>query len=200
MVSPTDNTFAALLRAAKEGDVEAANDLFARLADSEEEGGALLAIARGVLPNGDRARDFVESRDLMQSALRSGWLDVRDFRGETPAEFMGWMRGIVRRKLGRVVRKKRPRPGGDHVVEVSEDQTGEDEGLALLLREEVRVRVREAIERLPEDQRSVMDLRLQGLKAPQIAVMLCLKPETVRKRESRASARLRELLATDSQG
>ena len=198
MVPPLeDDSFAALLKAAKEGDAPAANDLFARLADSHEEGGALLAIARRILPNGDRARDFVESRDLMQSALRSGWLDLQDFRGETPAEFMGWMRGIVRRKLGRVVRKKRPRPGGEQVVGASEAESSDSDGLAGLMREEVRARVRVAIERLPEDQRSVMDLRLQGLNSAQIAVMLCMKPETVRKRESRAAARLRELLAAD---
>lgn len=192
-----EEDFSQLLVKAKDGDAEAIEELFRRLATTQEEGGALLAMARKVLPAGDRARDFVESRDLLQSALRSGWLDMGDFRGQSPAEFMGWMRMILRRKLGRVVRKKTPRPRGDVAAEEVPDTVGTEgqDGLAGLLRAEVQGRVREAIERLPDDQRAVMDLRLQGLQSPAIATLLCLKPETVRKRESRAAARLRELLA-----
>ena len=67
----------------------------------------------------------------------------------------------------------------------------EENPLTMIVRDEVRQRVLKAVEALPKDQRDVMKLRLQGLKAPDIAAMLELKPDAVRKRESRAVERLR---------
>jgi DNA-directed RNA polymerase specialized sigma24 family protein len=101
-------SFAALLERVRQGDAAAAEDFFARLADEGAEGGTLLAIARKLLGRDPFIRGFVESRDLVQSALRCGWLDLSQFRGETPAEFFGWMRSILRARLGRVARKKQP--------------------------------------------------------------------------------------------
>jgi DNA-directed RNA polymerase specialized sigma24 family protein len=46
----------------------------------------------------------------------------------------------------------------------------------------------------------VLDLRLQGLDGPAIAARLGLKAETVRKRESRALARLRRIVEPDGGG
>jgi len=193
---PDSPSFDDLLARARTGNAGAWEELFARFADEEGEGAILLAIARKVLPPGDRARDFVESRDLLQSALRSGWFHATDFRGNSSAEFIGWIRTILRRKLGRAVRRKTPRPGGDQVADKAEEPAGAEpvDPLARLVREEVRERVQKAVQELPEDQRVVMDLRLQGLKAPDIAGMLGLTAQAVRKRESRAAGRLREIL------
>ncbi|MBI4603036.1 MAG: sigma-70 family RNA polymerase sigma factor [Planctomycetes bacterium] len=195
--------FGELLRRARGGDERAWEEIFSRLGRDEAEGGRLLAIARRVLPEGDRLRDLVESRDLLQSALRSGWIDASQFRGSTEAELFAWLGKILRRKVGRVARRRDPRPAG----ELAEDEaagaprsgggSGEGSPLEALLREDVRSRVRAALELLPEDQRAVMELHLQGLGAPEIARMLSLKPAAVRKRESRAAARLRELLEPD---
>ncbi len=197
-----DDAFSDLLSRARAGDHEAWRQLFARLGDEGAEGAILHQMARKVLPPGDRARDFVESRDLMQSALRSGWFNAADFRGSTRGELLGWMRMILRRKLSRVVRRKAPRPGGDDLPETAQDpgRDLEESALAVLVREEVRARVREAVQSLPEDQREVMELRLEGVRAPDIAGMLGLSAEAVRKRESRAAARLRELLRTEGEG
>ena len=54
--------------------------------------------------------------------------------------------------------------------------------------------MRQAIANLPEGQRVVLELRLQGLSAPEIASKLGLDPQAVRKRESRAMSQLRGLL------
>jgi RNA polymerase sigma factor (sigma-70 family) len=187
--------FAELIRRARSSDENAWEEIFSRLGDERAEGAVLLAMARKLLPAGDRARDFVESRDLMQSALRSGWFDLSGFQGSTEKELFAWMRAILRRKLSRVVRRQRPRPG-DAPPALEEDARRDlpGEPLSEMIRDEVRARVRAAVRRLPEDQREVMELRLRGLGAPDIALMLGLKADAVRKRESRAAERLREML------
>ena len=193
--------FEDLLARARAGDAAAWEQLFSRLADEGAEGAAILEMARRILPVGDRARDFVESRDLLQSALRSGWFHAEDFRGESRAELLGWIRTILRRKLGRVVRRQTPRPGGE-AVESSPGSnfSGREapiEPVAQMVRDEAQARVRASVEQLPEDLRDVMRLRLEGLKAPDVASMLGLSHDAVRKRESRAMARLREMLGEE---
>ncbi len=111
MLAPRDESFSEVLRRSKSGDEAAKAELFSRLSNTAEETGELLKLARCVLRKGDRARQFVESVDLMQTALRAGWLDLSSFRGNTEREFLAWLLGILRNKLQRVVRKKRPRVG-----------------------------------------------------------------------------------------
>ena len=74
-----DEAFLDVLQRARAGDREAWVELFARVGDQEGEGAVLVAMARRVLPSGDRLRNFVDSRDLLQSALRSGWLNIDNF-------------------------------------------------------------------------------------------------------------------------
>jgi len=186
--------FAELLRRARAGDEAAWGRIFSRLGNDEEEGGRLLAIARKILPEGDRLRDLVESRDLLQSALRSGWIDASQFRGQTEGELFAWLRQILRRKVSRVVRRQDPRPAGEALDEEALPDEDDAGPLEDVLRAEVNERVRASIELLPEDQRAVMQLKLQGLSAPEIARILSIKPDAVRKRESRAAERLREML------
>lgn len=187
-----DAPFSELLRRAQGGDREAQVQLFDRVADESREGSDLLALVRRILPPGDRARDIADSRDLMQTALRSGWIDLSQFRGTTKGEFLAWLRTIARRKVGHKVRKKHERvlPGDDTPDEESKESTP----LTQLLRTEVREHVREALSRLPLPQREVMELTLAGNSAPEIAESLGLRADQVRKRRSRAAARLRELL------
>jgi len=193
--------FEDLLQKARGGDARASARLFDRLAGAGEEAQVLLKMARGILPRGDRLRDFVESRDLLQSALKSGWLDLADFRGETPKEFLGWIRAILRRKLGRVARRRLPRPGGAIVEEMEPAAAGSAElPLASVIREEAKARVRAAVASLPERERQVMEMRLRGLNATEVAEITGLDPAAVRKRESRAAERLRALLKEDAAG
>ena len=190
---PADS-FAEILERARKGDRAARDALFARMADEKAEGAALLAMARRMLPAEDRMRGFLESRDLLQSALCSGWVDLSAFRGETRQELLGWIRGIVRRKLMQGVRKRYGRDGNREELDRQVERDEDDEPFVAVMRAEVRQRVGRAVERLPPDQRKVMELRLAGRRAKEIAAMLDLTPEAVRKRESRAAGRLRELL------
>lgn len=193
MIPPEEPSLSALLARARSGDQEAWEAFFSRLGREEAEGATLIAMARRLLAHGDPVRNFVESRDLVQSALRCGWLDLDDFRGETPGEFLAWIRSILRVRLNRVIRRRRPRSGLGG-PESEECEAPGESPLTSMVRDEVRQRLLEAVEALPADQRDVMRLRLQGLKAPDIAAMLGLRPDAVRKRESRAFERLRAAL------
>jgi RNA polymerase sigma-70 factor (ECF subfamily) len=192
-------SFRGVLHRVLEGDAGAQDELFARLASETSEGALLLGIVRRLIPSGDRMRDFVETRDLVQSALRSGWVNFAEFHGQTSGEFLNWIRTILRRKIIRAIRElqdRRQREKGG----LREDRLAArslDLPLAKLIRDEVRERVRRAVEELPEDQRVVIELRLKGLSAPEIAAKLSLQPAAVRKRESRALTRLREVMGGD---
>ena len=190
--SSTD--FSEIVRRAGAGDQEARKQLFDRLAREEKEGALLVAMARRLLPRNDRAQEFLESRDLVQSALRTGWIDVTRFKGRTPGEFLSWIRTILRHKLSRAVRRQRRELRERE--DLSDRSTSELslDPLAVLVRDEVRDRVRTAVDQLPEEQRVVLDMRLSGLTAPEIGERLGLKVDAVRKRESRAAQRLREAL------
>jgi RNA polymerase sigma-70 factor (ECF subfamily) len=195
---PSSDEFAMLLEKARKGDLEARAKLFALVADEEALGADLLAAARRILPPRDRARGVLESHDLIQTALRVGWVDAAQFEGSTIEEFLGWLRTILKRKLLKAIRRKRPDVG----LDPSEESAGRRPGRASptgpldqILKEEVKARVRKALAMLPDDQRAVVTLRLQGLDSPRIAGVLGLEPDAVRKRESRAAKRLREILA-----
>ncbi len=197
MAPNDDNEFRLLLTGARAGDREAWNAIFERLASREQEGRQLHAIARKLLPQSDRARDIVDSLDLMQSALRSGWLDASQFRGESEGEFFRWMRTILRRKIGRAVRRKRPQIGFDAADDVVPDEGGETgarDPLAALVKSELRAKLKDALAQLPDDQRRVLELRIAGKNSPEIGRELGISAEAVRMREMRAARRLRELL------
>ena len=191
-----ERSFSDLLDAARDGDEDARSALFERLSADGDESGKMLAIARKALPHNDPARDLVESRDLVQSALRSGWLDLHAFRGQTEGEFMGWLRTILRRRLGRRTRKRTPRIGAQEAVEPHDADEDDDESPEeRVLRAELMQRVQQEIAALPDDQRVVMERRLAGIPSKEVAQALGLEPATVRKRESRAMAKLRERLS-----
>ena len=109
-------------------------------------------------------------------------------------------------KVNRATRRRDTRTGQlvDGLVDGSAQDASRRVGeeapspLSSLIEEEVRARVVAALESLPENQRVVMELSLKGLATAEIARLLDLNPAAVRKRESRATERLRELLQADS--
>jgi RNA polymerase sigma-70 factor (ECF subfamily) len=82
---------------------------------------------------------------------------------------------------------------GHHIESVRQWSAPSDE---LLQREEVRVRIREAIDQLPEDYRTIVLLRdIEGLDTAQTAEMLHVSMAVVKTRLHRARQALRALLA-----
>ena len=106
-------SFSEILARAKSGDKPAQERLFGLVAGEAGEAGDLLAVIRRRMPRGDAARDFVESRDLVQSALREGWADFGAFSGSALGDLVAWLRGILVHRLGRVTRRDRPRVAAD---------------------------------------------------------------------------------------
>jgi RNA polymerase sigma-70 factor (ECF subfamily) len=197
MASP-GNEFSELIARVRQGDLDARKKLFELVARDEDLGSDLLGMARGVLPSRDRGRKLLDSQDLLQTALRVGWIDASDFQGATPEEFLAWLRTILKRKLLKALRRKQPQVGLDPGQEAGGRRPGRASQagpLDKVLEEEARARVREAVARLPADQQAVVILRLEGLDSPRIAEKLGIEPDAVRKRESRAARKLREILA-----
>ena len=96
-----------LLRRIREGDRKARKQLFALLGDEREFGGLIVAMAHRLLPRGHQARQLVDTRDVVQSALRTGLRHFSDFGGETEGELCNWFRAILRTKIHRVTRRRK---------------------------------------------------------------------------------------------
>ena len=101
-----ESSFRAVLDLVLAGDREARDELFTRLVNEKSEGALLIALARRLIPRGDRVRDLVDTRDFVQSALKSGWINLAEFQGSSPGEFLNWIRTIVRRKVSRAIRRE----------------------------------------------------------------------------------------------
>lgn len=189
MSSPPKTTIE-LLRRSRGGDRQARQELFSLLGDENGFGAAILAMARRLLPKGHRARRFVETRDIVQSALRTGLRHFSDFRGESDGELYSWFRRILRTKVNRATRRKEP--------DIPDDQRKRREiraSVSIVVDKEFVHILHRAVKKLPLDQRLVVELRLRGVNSSEIGKMLGLKPATVRKRESRAMERLKVLVA-----
>jgi RNA polymerase sigma factor (sigma-70 family) len=180
-----------LVSAAAGGD----RDAFARLVD--ETRGLVSSIALAIL------RDVDVSRDVAQDVLLVAWRDLRKLR--EPASFLPWLRQITRNRAHHVLRSRvRARrvisdpPAGDDGIDL-------DERLAracatplaseILVAEEQRTRLAEAIEALPDEAREVVTLYYrEGQSARQVADLLGLREDAVKQRLSRARQRLRAAL------
>ena len=194
---PSRNEFSDLIARVRQGDLDARKKLFELAVGEEALGADLLGMARMILPARDRGRKLLDSQDLLQTALRVGWIDASDFQGATPEEFLAWLRTILKRKLLKALRRKQPEVGLEPAQEADGRRPGratQQGPLDRVLDDEARARVRDAVARLPPDQQAVVVLRLEGLDSPRIAEKLGIEPDAVRKRESRAAKRLREIL------
>lgn len=144
--------------------------------------GALLRIARAILPDTHGAED----------AVQDAWLAAAQ---QSSHVGQGWLRTVVRRGALRRRRGARSRP-----VEASLELTAEPEA-APLGRAEAALRVAAAIQALPPDYRDVIERRFWEDQPPRaIAKELNMEPKAVRNRLHRALARLREELGGGSGG
>jgi len=141
--------------------------------------------------------------DLTQETFLGIYTGIRSFRRE--ADFDTWLFKIARNAFRKRLRwRAAEKRRGE---EVSLDAEEEDEAAQLpiaspepapaeaaLQRERSRV-LREAMDKLPEQMRKCMTLRVeQDLKYREIAVVLRLSPETVKAHLFQARRRLQEML------
>lgn len=172
------------VRAAATGDREA----FARLIDATRTLVSSIALAI--------VRDVDLSRDIAQDVFLAAWRDLRKLRD--PASFLPWLRQMTRNRAHEVARNRRRQR--QHVV----TEEAADELLAAavdprpdvverLVKHEEFGLVIETIESLPNEAREVITLYYrEGQSARQVAELLGLSEDAVKKRLSRARSRLRE--------
>ena len=182
---------AALVERLRAGDAEAFEDLVRRY------GGRMLATARRLVGSEDDARDVVQEAFL--AALRA----IDGFAGA--ARLSTWLHRIVinaglmklrsrRRRREESIDALLPRfdEDGRWAEPVSRWDASTD---ALFEREETRAIVRNAIDRLPLNYRSVLLLRdIEELDTDEAASLLGITPNAVKTRLHRARQALRTLL------
>jgi len=174
-----------LVAAAATGDADA----FARVIGAT--GGLVTSIALAIV------RDVDMSQDIAQDVFLSAWRDLRKLRNS--ASFLPWLRQMTRNRAHHVLRGRvRTRrwmvqPSDDqHVEAVVDGRAGVTERV---LAKEDRERLREALAVLPDETREVLALYYrEGQSVAQVAALLDLSENAVKKRLARARDTLRDAL------
>jgi len=159
----------------------------------------MLASARRILRSEDEARDAV------QEAFLQAFRGLDRFHGDAPLTM--WLRRIaINASLMRLrSRRRRPEVAVDELLPSFHDDghrvdPGDgwaESAIAALEREETRAFVREQIESLPEQYRSVLLLRdIEELDTEETAQVLGVSPGAVKVRLHRARQALRALLGS----
>jgi RNA polymerase sigma-70 factor, ECF subfamily len=153
-----------------------------------------------------RLRGQFDPSDIVQQTLLKAHEKHDQFRGETDQELRAWLRTILARILADVSRVNRRR-GGDAVrsIEAELDQSSarleaflvadqSNPSQKVIRAEEVLV-LASALRRLPDDQRTALELRyLQGLSVATVAERMGRGPESVTGLLYRGTRTLRELM------
>lgn len=187
---------AELLRAAREGDPDALSDLLGLYRNY------LRLLARTSLGPGLQAK--ADPSDIVQDALMNASCHLSQFRGETDAEFVAWLRQILANCLGGL-RRRYLRDGRDVARErpIEEALHASSQALGDLLpargsspshraaRRETGVLMADALATLPPDDREVIVLRnLQELEWSEVARRMGRSTEAARALWGRAFQRL----------
>jgi RNA polymerase sigma-70 factor (ECF subfamily) len=190
-----------LLRRARAGDDEARGRLL------EAYRGYLTLLARVEL--GRQLRAKVDPSDLVQEAFLEAHRDFEQFRGQTEADLLAWLRRVLATGLADQVRRYRGTRRRDLRLErqLAADLEHSSQALERALtapdasprglaeRREETLRVAGALERLPPDYRDVLLLRhFEELTFPEIARRLDKTLDAVKKVWLRGLARLRRTL------
>ena len=157
------------------------NEAFGRLLDQYR--GYLLMLAHRYLS--DRLRRRVDPADIVQLTYLEAKRDLPAFRGETPAEFSAWLRGMLKNNVATAVtrhittqkrslkREVNTAPRGDNDsasgawIQQLPGSTTSPSGVAI--RAEAVVVLMDALHQLPETQAEAIRLRyMEGLPLSEI--------------------------------
>jgi RNA polymerase sigma-70 factor (ECF subfamily) len=188
MANPQD---ASLLEALQQGDERA----FAELVRANT--GRMLAVARRILKSDE------EAHDAMQEAFLQAFRALDRFQGD--ALLSTWLHRItVNACLMRLRHRKRHPEQAIEELLPAFDETGHriesgvewtDDVVGRMETAQLQKVVREAIDRLPENYRTVLVLRdIEGLSTEESAQALGVRPEAAKMRLHRARQALRTLL------
>ena len=196
-----------LVIASKNGDNEALGRLL------EQYRGYLLMLAHRYLS--ERLRRRVDPADIVQLTYLEAKRDLPAFRGESPAEFAGWLRGMLKnnvasavtrhvttqkRSVRREVDATRTPPGQDsHAggwIQQLPGSTTSPSGV--VIRAEAVVALLEALHQLPETQAEAIRLRyMEGLPLADIVERVGKSDTAVAGLLKRGLRKLRTTLNTD---
>ena len=138
-------------------------------------------------------RDVQASEDIAQEAFLSAWQQLDRLRSS--ASFLPWLRQITRNLARDWLRAQAQRPLSGEAAEIAIGMAADPspEPADRLLRGEAEAAAEDIISALPEDSREVLLLFYrEGQSSRQVAALLGLSDEAVRKRLSRARASVRE--------
>ena len=139
--------------------------------------------------------DVQASEDIAQEAFLSAWQQLDRLRNS--ASFLPWLRQITRNLARDWLRAQAQRPLSGEAAEIAIGMAADPspEPADRLLRGEAEAAAEDIISALPEDSREVLLLFYrEGQSSRQVAALLGLSDEAVRKRLSRARASVREEL------
>ena len=137
--------------------------------------------------------DVQASEDIAQEAFLSAWQQLDRLRNS--ASFLPWLRQITRNLARDWLRAQAQRPLSGEAAEIAIGMAADPspEPADRLLRGEAEAEAEDIISALPEDSREVLLLFYrEGQSSRQVAALLGLSDEAVRKRLSRARASVRE--------
>ncbi|TWU20623.1 ECF RNA polymerase sigma-E factor [Novipirellula galeiformis] len=195
-----------LVVASKEGNNDALGLLLERYR------GYLLMLAHRFLS--ERLRRRIDPADIVQLTFLEAKRDLASFRGTSPAEFSGWLRGVLKnnvatavtrhvttqkRSLRREVDGNRPSPndsGGAGWIQQLPGSTTSPSGVAI--RDEATIALLEALHELPETQAEAIRLRyMEGLPLAEIVERMGKSDTAVAGLLKRGLQKLRTILDQD---
>jgi RNA polymerase sigma-70 factor (ECF subfamily) len=192
-----------LLVASKEGDNDALGQLL------EQYRGFLLMLAHRYLS--ERLRRRVDPADIVQLTYLEAKRDLPAFRGQTPAEFAGWLRGMLKNNVATAVTRHVMTQKRSVKREVHPSPTGQDSGggwiqqlpgsttspSGVVIREEAVIALLEALHQLPETQAEAIRLRyMEGLPLADIVERMGKSDTAVAGLLKRGLQKLRTIMDT----
>jgi RNA polymerase sigma-70 factor (ECF subfamily) len=143
--------------------------------------------------------DWHTAEDAASEVFVKALANLRNFDPSTPGTtFRAWLYGIARNVVvsgyRQTAKQRQESLDGQPELASSEQSTEE-----LFLAAEQHDELRALLERLPDDQRQLLELRMAGLNAAEIARTLGRSHDAVRKAQSRAVIGLRTALQQQRQ-
>ena len=201
----SQSRFEELIHRARSGDRSAENELLQKCRSY------VSIIARAQIEGWMRTK--FDASDLVQQTLLEAHQGIENFKGETEAEWLGWLRGILNHNTLDFARKYQGAAKRNVSREFSIDQAGGVSGNSdqrqwelkdqtetpsrVLLNREQEILMAEAVSQLPADYQEVIMLRnLQRLSFKEVAERMDRSPGAVQMLWLRALNRLQELLGS----
>ena len=195
-----------LVIASKDGNNEALGQLL------EQYRGYLLMLAHRYLS--DRLRRRIDPADVVQLTYLEAKRDLPAFRGSTPAEFAGWLRGMLKNNVATAVTRhittqKRsvrrevdasPAPGqgsrpGGWIQQLPGSKTSPS---GVVIRSEAVVALLDALHQIPETQAEAIRLRyMEGLSLSEIGERMGKSDTAVAGLLKRGLQKLRVIMKSD---